>query len=898
MPNWTVLSMEGVFHALDTTDKLPSVLDFLSIVQKCRKEKNLLFAVSLHMRICNNGLETDVVIGNHLVPMFVECGNVLAAQQVFDKLVHQNEHSWSFLVLGYSMNGQLQLAVDLYHRMQKSNIQPTSFTFIGLFKACAMLENLDVGRFVHAEVKCKGFGGDVLVGNCLVDMYVKCGSLAEAEEVFEKLPIQDVVSWTALIAGYVEQELGQEALTLFHRMQSEGISANAVTFAFAVKACRSIEAIDEGRKRHSEAVEKGYENDLNVSNSLLSLYTKCGCLNEAQEVFDKLQVRDVVSWNTLIVAYAEHGPFQEAVEWSEQMQVEELAPDAVTFSCALKACSNLGAVEQGQEMHMRSAKSGLVEDLSVSNSLIGMYGRCGLLLDARSVFDGLQFQDVVSWTALIAGYAEHSSGEEALICFKQMQESGLAPNAVTYACALKACGLIGSVDEGQELHTHVIGKGFHQDLTVANTLVSMYAGCGSFAEALDVFEKIPAKSVVSWTALIGGYADCGFGVEAMKCFDEMQSAGVFPNSVTFACILKACGSIGAVDKGRELHVHIVWDGFERDSSVGSALINMYARCGSLLEARAVFDDIPVRDVVAWSSMIKSYAMNHEGNMAVQCFKDMQQQGVKPDTVTFTCLLTACSHTGLAHEGQALFKSMREKYNVAPTREHYSCMVDLLARSGDLYEAEKLLETFAPPSEDTWAALLSACKTHGEVDLGLRCFQQLVLKDPEDAAWYVLMTDIFTGAGRLEDGKMIEMLRKHVEAKKKRASAWIEVNEEVHEFVVGGDQSNDVVAAVRRLNLRLKDEGHVPNLNLVVRPISDYQKEAVLCEHAEKLAIAFGLLNTPQGTTLRVSKNLRMCTDCHNASKIISKMERREIILRDDCCMHHFKDGLCACGDMF
>lgn len=896
--NWRALDMEGVFVALDKAEAILSIVNILFLVQKCRESKYTLFSLRLHQHICENGLETDVVVGNYLVPMFVECGDLLSASQLFNKLDHRNEHAWSALVLGYATNGDLQHAVELYHEMDKGGIQPTSYTFVGLLKACASAGNLIVGRDLHELIKQKGFGGDVLVGNTLVDMYIKCGSLGEAEEVFDSLPMRDVVSWTALLTGYVECELGEKALALYHKMQAESISANAVTLALAAKACRIMQALDEGRIIHSEAVQKGYEGDLTVSNSMLSLYSKCGCLDEAREGFDKLQALDVVSWNTLISAYVEHGHFEESFECFVEMQAAEFVPDTTSLSCALKACASLGAVEQGQVVHITSMKLGLAQDLSVANSLIGLYGRCGLLLEARRVFDMLSVRDVVSWTALIAGYAEHGHAEEALLCLICMQECELVPNAITYSCVLKACGAVGVIVEGRELHMEVIKKGFDSEPAAANVLVSMYVACGILEEAFNVFERIPVKCVVSWSSLIGGYADCGSGVSALKCLEQMQAGGIIPNSVTYACTLKACGSIGAIDKGRELHGQIAWDGLERDSSVGSALISMYARCGSLIEACEVFDDLSTYDVSVWSAMMKAYAMNHEGSKAVQCFKDMQQQGCKPDVVTFTCLLTACSHAGLTHEGLEYFKLMRDKYGFAPTREHYSCMVDLLARSGDLFNAEKFLETFAPSCEDTWAALLSACKTHGEVELGFRCFQELMLKDPEDAAWYVLMTDIYTGAGRWADASKIEAHRKQVEAKKKPASAWIEVGKEVHEFVVGGEQDDDVLATVRNLNLHLKDEGHVPNLNRDVRPTSDHEKEVALCEHAEKLAIAFGLLNTPQGTTLRLTKNLRMCADCHSASKVISKMERREIILRDDCCMHHFKDGSCVCGDMF
>lgn len=295
-------------------------------------------------------------------------------------------------------------------------------------------------------------------------------------------------------------------------------------------------------------------------------------------------------------------------------------------------------------------------------------------------------------------------------------------------------------------------------------------------------------------------------------------------------------------------------------------------------------------------MIQGYCLNHQSEEAIQAFEDMQKQGVKPDSVTITCLLTACSHGSLVRKGQEYFKAIRNDYGLLPTTEHYTSMTDLYARSGLLYEAEVFIEMFSPACEGAWAALLTACKTQGEAELGSRCLQQLTHMKMNVASWYVLMGDIYVGAGMLDDAYRLEELRKHAGAGKKIASALIEVDKNIYEFVAGNNQSMEIAEVLTSLNERLKEEGHKPNVHQVLKPISDEDKEASLCEHAEKLAIAFGLLNTPQGQTLRVTKNLKMCNDCHNASKLISCLERREIVLRDDFCMHHFKDGSCSCDE--
>jgi pentatricopeptide repeat protein len=303
--------------------------------------------------------------------------------------------------------------------------------------------------------------------------------------------------------------------------------------------------------------------------------------------------------------------------------------------------------------------------------------------------------------------------------------------------------------------------------------------------------------------------------------------------------------------------------------------------------------------------MKGYATNHKASSVVECFQEMQNEGVKPDSVALTCLLGACSHGGLVIEGWKHFCSMREEFSIEPTEEHYTCMIDLLARAGYLYEAERLLEMIPTPFEGTWADLLSGCKTYVEEDLGMRCLQQLIQCCPGDATWYAVMGDLYSSCGRASHGCRLEEIRKHMGARKKAASATIEIDERIYEFAVGDhedEQHGELMEALREIGSTVKQRGgYFPDLESHIRPHHHHAEEmrdVGLCGHAEKLAIAFGLLNSGAGETLRVSKNLRMCNDCHSTSKAISRLEKREIILRDECCVHRFKDGVCSCGDLF
>ncbi|KAI5071768.1 hypothetical protein GOP47_0014019 [Adiantum capillus-veneris] len=883
------------FERMQLVGLFPDSITYASVLRVCASAGFLERGQELHMELVERGCELRPVLGNSLVGMYAKCGSFPEARKVLQMISVGDIVSWNAFITGLIEHGFSEEALDCFKDLRLHCASPDAVTFACSLKACSGMGNVQEGQEIHMQTISRGFEGDSLVGNTLIGMYSRIGFFPEALQVFKDLLDRDVVSWNALIAGYAEHDLAEEVLKCLEQMQVEGTLPDVATYRSLLKAYSNIEFSDKGARVHLKVFQMGLNKDFAIGNALINMYAKVGLLDQAQKVFDELSICDVVSWNALISGYGDQGSINEAFNLLKKMQLEGFSLDATSYACVIKACDREGGFGMGREIHMEITKKGMRHDV-IDNALLGVYAKCGLILDAQYVFDRLLVPDVISSTSLIAGYAEHGPFEEALTKFDQMQSEGIFQNASMYACALKACSSLKNIDRGQETHAEVIKKGFDKDAGTLNTLLNMYAKCRFPQEAEVVFDKLPMKESVSWTALISGYSDSGLCKEALHCFDCMQQEGVSPNVVTYASVVKSCGSIGAIDKGHDVIQQLYQTGLDKDPLVVNSLIGMHSKCGQLSEARKVFDGLCSQDTSVWSSMIQGYGMNHEGGMAVQCFEDMQKQKIKPDVVTFTCLLNSCSHTSLIHKGLEYFKLMREGYGVAPREDHYTCFVDLLARSGKLIEAENFAEMMCPSNEGAWLALLTACRTCGEVELGSRCFEHLVCLNAESAAWYAIMVDIYADEGRLDGMMRLEDVRKHVAAKKKRASALIEVNKQVHEFVVGSNPGNDITSMLETLNSRLKGGGHMPNH--VSHSVYDDVKETSMHEHAEKIAIAFGILNTPQGLTLRVTKNLRMCDDCHDATKVLSKVERREIILRDTCCIHHFKDGVCSCGDSF
>ncbi|CAK9214662.1 unnamed protein product [Sphagnum troendelagicum] len=514
-------------------------------------------------------------------------------------------------------------------------------------------------------------------------------------------------------------------------------------------------------------------------------------------------------------------------------------------------------------------------------------------------------RNVVAWNAMIQGHVKCGQGKKALELYGQMQQQGVQPDPVTFVGLLNACASSGTLEDGQRLHGDVIKSGCESVVYVANSLIDMYAKCGSIEDACKVFHNMPAHDLVSWNVMILGHVKCGQGQKALDLFQQMQHEGLQPDTASFVGLLNACASLRALEEGRRIHTYIMQTNCESNIYVSSSLVDislvdMYGKCGSVEDARRVFDNMPTRNVVSWNAMLGGYSLHGHGKQALELFEQMCQEGVEMDRITFVLLLSACSHAGLVNEGLCYFESMGSVYSIPATLEHYAFMVDLLGRSDHLHEAEDLVKMMSwDPDAAVWMALLGACRVHSNVEMGEYIAKQLVELNPGNAAGYVLLSNIYTAAGKWDQSAAVLQLKLDRGVKKQAAHTWIEVNNQVHRFVVDDQQHPqlaEIHAELKRLSQQMNDIGYVPDTKFVLHDIEEEEKVLHLCHHSEKLAIGFGLISTPPGTPLRIFKNLRVCGDCHTATKFITKLVGRRIIVRDAKRFHHFENGECSCGD--
>lgn len=745
---------------------------FASLLRGCRSVKTLKNGKCAHRLLIENGLELDVLIGTSLLKMYANCGRVLDARRVFDTMTTHNVVSWTALITTYAKQGDIEEAFTLFEKLQFAGLALDNIIFVVLLKACTTLAALERGKHCHVHIIKSGFESDISLGNSLIDMYVKCGSIGEARLVFDKMCKRNVVSWTTMIAGYAHGVVEQEAFVLFALLQEEGIEPNNITFVSILKACASLAALEKSKQVHVHIITGGFELDICVGNILVDVYVKCGNIEDAHKMFNRMLERDVVSWTTMISGYAQGGICKDAIILFEQLQQEGTKPDNVTLVSILKACASLVALEQGQRIHAHLVYRGCEPDVLVWGSLIDMYAKCGRLKLARQVFDEMCEGNIVLWNSMITGYAQAEIGDKAIELFKEMQLEGVTPDRITYLSILMCCLHLKQI---KHAHTHIINSDFESDMCIQNSLIDMYANSGSLETASQIFHRMVVRDGFSWNAMIAGHTQHGFHEEALILFKQMQEEGVKPDIVTFPCILKACASLAALEYGKQVHRHISESAFEVDVFVNCALVGMYAKCGSIEDAHQVFNDMRERNVVSWNAIIAGFAQHGFGKEALELLRHMQEEGIKPDAATFLSILAACSHSALVNEGCHHFNTINQIHNLTPARDHHACMVDILSRVGHLDEAMDFINKLPiQPDFGMWMTLLSACRNHGNAELGKRAFNCALKLKPKCAGAYLLLSSLYSTVGSWDELAELQEEMEKTGVKEELEGSWNEV----------------------------------------------------------------------------------------------------------------------------
>lgn len=740
------------------------------------------------------------------------------ARSIFDRIPERDVISWNSLISGYLENGDCWASVDLFLRMGRTGMRPDRTTFALVLKLCSGLENYELGIQTHCLAVRTGFDIDVVTGSALVNMYAKCRQVENSHRLFDEMPERNWVSWSALIAGYVQNDLLIDGLQLFLEMQQAGVGVSQSTYASIFRSCAGLSSLKLGCQIHGHAIKSNFGSDTIVGTAVLDMYAKCNALFDARKVFTSLPKHSMQSWNAMIVGHVRNDRGFDALVLFSLRHTSGVSIDEISLSGAFSACAAIEGFLEGTQVHGLAIKTGFASNICVINAVLDMYGKCGALVEAQKVFDEMEHRDSVSWNAIIAAYEKNGNDEQTLLHFSQMLHSGLKPDEFSYGSILKACASSESLSSGMEIHSQIIKSGLGFDSFVGSVLVDMYCKCGALEEAEKLHERLDNQTMASWNAIISGFSLQKQSEEAHVIFSQMLDMGLKPDNFTYATVLDTCANLASIGLGRQIHAQIVKQKLQSDAYISNTLLDMYSKCGNMQDSLLIFERMPERDFVSWNAMISGYAQHGLGSEALNIFEQMQIENVRPNHATFVAVLRACGYMGLFDEGHQYFHSMIHDYKLTPQREHYACMVDIIGRSGRIDDALKLINDMPFEADAViWRTLLHVCKIHGNVEVAEQAASCILHCDPQDSAAYILLSNVYAQAGRWDEVSRMRRMMRQNGLKKEPGCSWIEVKSEVHTFLVGDKAHPRCQEIYKRLNELIREmkwAGYVPDMDFI------------------------------------------------------------------------------------
>lgn len=550
-----------------------------------------------------------------------------------------------------------------------------------------------------------------------------------------------------------------------------------------------------------------------VYNSLLSMYCKCGEVRDAVKLFDRMPLKDTVSWNSIISGFLKNGKLESGFGCFKSMFDSGLYRfDHASLTTILSACDGIGFLGTVKMIHGLVTSNGYENEITVLNALITAYFRCKCYDSGMGVFDETVERNVITWTAAISGLAQNEYYEESLKLFVEMHFELVVPNYLTYLSVLLACSGLQALKEGCQIHGIAWKLGIRSDLCIESALMDMYSKCGNMEDAWRIFESAEVLDEVSMTVILVGFAQNGFEDEAIRMFTRMVKEGskIDPNMISAILVVDVVDN--SLGLGKQVHSLVIKKGFASNVFVSNGLINMYSKGGELEESAKIFYQIPQKNQVSWNSMIAAFARHGDSFKSLKLHEEMKLEGVEPTDVTFLSLLHACSHVGLVHQGLKLFESMVKDYGMHPRMEHYACLVDMLGRSGLINEAKNFIAGLSvKPDVLVWQALLGAASIRGDIETAKYAAVQLARAEPDSPVPYISMANIYSSQGHWRERARAMKKMKEKGVSKETGISWIEIDKKIHSFVVADQvhpQGDDIYGILSELLRHMRDEGYV------------------------------------------------------------------------------------------
>ena len=669
---------------------------------------------------------------------YMSISELLHARKVFDTLPHRTVVSYNTLISAYSRRGDVGDAWNLLCHMRGCGFAPTQYTLSGLL-SCELLSLCQGVQLQALSVKSGLFDADAFVGTALLGLFGRHGCMDEAFMAFEDMPQMSLVTWNSMLSLLVHNGFVKDCRILFRDLVRMGIALSEGSFVAVLSGFVDPEQdLEYSEMMHGLMTKCGFDGDVTAVNSLISVYVKCKAMFSAQRLFEEVPVENVVSWNTIIDALAKSERPQVALEMFMNMSSRGLMPSQATFVAVIDSCASLKNLVRGESIHAKVIRSGFESDVVVGTALVDLYAKCDNLMCAHKCFNQIEEKNVVSWNALILGYSKECSSMPVLL-LRQMLQLGYFPNEFSFSASLKSS----SVSNLHQLHGLVIRMGYENHEYVLSSLVMAYTRNGLINEALSFVKElsnplpvIPSNIIagiynrtcqyyetvkllsllekpdaVSWNIVISACARSNNYNDVFELFKHMLSARIHPDNYTFMSVLCVCTKLCRLDLGSSLHGLIMKNNLKNcDTYLCNVLIDMYGKCGSIDSSVKVFEEMTDRNIITWTALITALGLNGYAHEALKRFQNMESWGLKPDALALRAVLSACRYGGLVSEGREIFRQMGTIYGIQPELDHYHCIVDLLAKNGQIKEAEKIIASMPfPPNANIWRSFLEGYK---------------------------------------------------------------------------------------------------------------------------------------------------------------------------------------------
>ncbi|XP_021891229.1 pentatricopeptide repeat-containing protein At5g27110, partial [Carica papaya] len=523
---------------------------------------------------------------------------------------------------------------------------------------------------------------------------------------------------------------------------------------YLLRRSTSLKLLIQGKLIHQKILSLGLQENGVFSKNLINLYLSCRQLNSANLVFDAIKdPLDVSLWNSLLAGYTKNSMFVEALELFERLWKHPgVTPDFYTYPSVLKACGGLGRVGLGKMIHTHLVKNGVGFDVVVASSLVGMYGKCGVFMNALQVFDEMSERDVACWNTVISCYYQSGKVKEALDIFEKMRVSGFVPNSMTITTAISACARLFDLQRGEEIYMEFVKEGFVlYDDHVRSALLDLYGKCGCLEMGKVVFKQITRKNLVAWNSMIAGYGLKGDSKSCIELLKRMNNEGTKPSLTTLTSILMACSRSSQVRHGKFIHGYIIRNRVETDTFINISLIDFYFKCGRVQAAVHIFKKTPKMDAISWNVTISGYVTMGNYFEALGIYNDMREAGVRPDAITFSSVLSACSQLAALEKGKEIHSSVIES-ELENDEVVMGALLDMYAKCGDV---NKALQTFYKlPERDavSWTTMIAAYGSHGQALEALTLFRDMLKSNSKpDRITFLAVLSACSHGGLVDEG---------------------------------------------------------------------------------------------------------------------------------------------------